>query len=124
MSVVTSMHMPVRGASLAAYEEAARMLSAVLLTPDQIERGYVAMVEASEHDLGIPALIAFAQSEGLASPVVAAHAIRVRALQAMDALCDGVDLKADAPDVYEAIMMGPIYPGDLGYYPIEQDNDD
>jgi len=117
MSVVTSIQIPTPGAPFATFQATVDLLNSVSLTSDQVERGYMEMVNASEQGNGMAALIDFAEREGLTPSAVAAHAIRVRALQYVDALSDGVDLKTECPDVYEAIMAGPIYPGDLGYFP-------
>jgi hypothetical protein len=122
MSVISIMQLPKPGEPYADFQAAADLLNSVPLTADQVERGYSVFAAAQDGEgSGLAALAAFAEQEGLTPPDLAAQAIRVRALQTMDALSDGVDLKTECPDVYEAIMMGPIYPGDLGYFPGPED---
>lgn len=118
MTAHVAFEMPRPGQDLAKFEEAARLLSSVVLTPDQVERGYSIYIGAgfAPHEVRLAALRAFAEEEGLQPAHAAAEAILVRAYPIVDALSGGVDLKNEVPAVYEDIMTGPITATDLGYY--------
>jgi len=123
MTVHTMFEMPRPGQDLATFERAARLLSSVSLTPDQVERGYQAYIGAGfvSHEVRLAALRAFAVEEGLQPAYAAAEAILVRSYPIVDALSSGVDLKTEVPAVYEDIMTGPITATDLGYFePVDE----
>ncbi|HEY1124751.1 MAG TPA: hypothetical protein VGE65_03895 [Sphingobium sp.] len=118
MTVHTVFEMPRPGQDLATFEQAASLLSAVSLTPEQVERGYQVYIGAGfvSHEVRLAALRAFVEEEGLQPAHVAAEAILVRAYPVVDALSGGVDLKNEVPALYEDIMTGPITATDLGYF--------
>ena len=114
--------MPRCGDSLGAFEMAARLLNIVAPTAAQIAQGYQIYVRATDWqapngDRALAALEAFARAEGLAPVDIAARAILTRGFMLADAAADGVDLKAEAPGVYRAILEGDLTAADLGYFP-------
>lgn len=96
------------------------LLNSIALTVAQVEKGYrlhleeLAAAHPSTHGL---ALRTFCETEGLHPSAIAAEAILTRAAIIVDALADGRDYKASAPEIYCAIMTGPLTAADLGYFP-------
>jgi hypothetical protein len=106
--------LPKPGDPLSVFEEVARQLNSVALTEDQIWRGYKVHWDADADKLR--KLIAWATREGLNSPDVAAHAIVVRGYAVMETLIDGAMLDDEAPKALTALLKGPLYPADLGWF--------
>lgn len=110
-----SFTLPQHGDTAASFEDAARQLSAIPLTMEQIWRGYRVHADSRpEHKM--PALIAWAEGEGLRPADVAAYAVVIRSYGVMDALSDGIDLRKNCPEVFKQLMVGPIYAADLGWF--------
>lgn len=126
--------LPEDGASDDERWRALEVMGAVRMTIDQLERGnalyrrvhheaakqaYAAKENppAGErpNDLAMAELERFCVIEGLAPAEVAAHTIRLRYFPVEDARAGGVDLQAECPASFAALVSCPIDPGCMGF---------
>lgn len=125
MSAVRKFKLPSESTNRAEFDELVALLNTAQLTIDQCARGYSIMISTPvsgdgedrwerQRNESWARLEAFAKSEGLIPPDVAAAAIYFRYRVVMDELHGGYDMSVEDPERYAEMATRPLTDSDFG----------